>query len=278
MNASIHAPRDGDARLADARRFVSDVEVLLADARPGGAPPGLARISGLDHTGTAYAVVDPVGRFVDIGLTAGWWPVLGPDRVAAGLLEALASARMKAALVPFLLRRPGTPPVADRLGTPPAPAGLGTPPAPARLGTPPVADRLGTPPVADRLGTPPTPAGPGTSPAVGRLGAPPAAGWSAATPVADFLDVTRARMAEAGRLIDNGGDRPHEVPAEIITGPRGLIRLHVRGGRIDRAEAGPHRCTAADTDRLAADARDALAELARSAARCRAVTSARLPQ
>ena len=260
MNASIHAPRDGDARLADARRFVSDVEVLLADARPGGAPPGLARISGLDHTGTAYAVVDPVGRFVDIGLTAGWWPVLGPDRVAAGLLEALASARMKAALVPFLLRRPDTPPVADRLGTPP------------------VADRLGTPPVADRLGTPPTPAGRGTSPAVGRLGAPPAAGWSAATPVADFLDVTRARMAEAGRLIDNGGDRPHEVPAEIITGPRGLIRLHVRGGRIDRAEAGPHRCTEADTDRLAADARDALAELARSAARCRAVTSARLPQ
>jgi hypothetical protein len=40
-----------------------------------------------------------------------------------------------------------------------------------------------------------------------------------------------------------------------------LFRLHVRGGRVDGAETGP--LTAADTERLCADARDALTELAR---------------
>ncbi|MBU2662806.1 hypothetical protein KOI35_04725 [Actinoplanes bogorensis] len=62
------------------------------------------RISGLDRTGTAFAVVDPVGRFIDIGLRPGWWPALGPARVAAGLIEALEAARMQAALVPLVAR------------------------------------------------------------------------------------------------------------------------------------------------------------------------------
>ena len=99
MFSFAQAPRDSDApavntQLSDAQRFVSDVEELAARAGPGDPPSGPERIGGLDHTGTAYAVVDQVGRFVDIGLTAGWWAALGHDRVAAGLLEALRAARM----------------------------------------------------------------------------------------------------------------------------------------------------------------------------------------
>jgi hypothetical protein len=209
VNSFAHVPRkvdvplDGDARLADARRFVSDVE----SAR------GPVTISGPDSTGTAYAVVDSVGRFVDIGLLPGWWCALGPDGVAAGLLEALESARMKAALVPLILRRSGPP------RTPPET----------------------TPPALLRTTAPPEP-----------------------LDASDVLKTARGRIAEAYRLIDEAGKTLHEQQAvRVIAGPRGLFRLHVRGGRIDHAEAGPQRPTADDTDRLVADARDVLAELAR---------------
>ncbi|WP_127497943.1 hypothetical protein [Actinoplanes solisilvae] len=137
------------------------------------------RLSGTDRTGTAYAVVDPVGRFVDIGLLPGWWSALGPARVAAGLLEALETARMLAATAPLVERGEG-------------------------------------------------------------------------------FDTARGRIAEAYRLIDEGRAQP---AIRVIIGPRGLFRLHVRGGRVDSAEVGP--LTSADTDRLSADARDALTELAR---------------
>ncbi|WP_250003045.1 hypothetical protein [Actinoplanes sp. M2I2] len=137
------------------------------------------RITGSDRTGTAYAVVDPIGRFVDIGLRPGWWPALGPARVAAGLLEALESARMTAATAPLVER-------------------------------------------------------------------------------GEALDTARGRIAEAYRLIAEGDEQP---AIRVIIGPRGLFRVHVRGGRIDRAETGA--LTPADTERLSADARDALAELAR---------------
>jgi hypothetical protein len=96
----------GDARVADAQRFVADVE----ERAVGNGSSGLDRIDGLDRTGTALAVVDSVGRFVDIGLLPGWWTALGPARVAAGLIEALASARLKAALVPLIIRRNGVSP------------------------------------------------------------------------------------------------------------------------------------------------------------------------
>ncbi|WP_250027621.1 hypothetical protein [Paractinoplanes maris] len=140
------------------------------------------RITGSDRTGTAFAVVDPVGRFVDIGLRPGWWPALGPARVAAGLLEALESARMQAATAPLVER-------------------------------------------------------------------------------GDLFDTAWSRITEAYRLIDEGREQP---ALRVIIGPRGLFRLHARGGRIDSAETGP--LTPADTERLSADARDALAELARPAA------------
>ncbi|GID76415.1 hypothetical protein Ade02nite_50560 [Paractinoplanes deccanensis] len=82
---------------------------------------------------------------------------------------------------------------------------------------------------------------------------------------ADFLDAARGRIAEAYRLIDEAGKRMREhQSSRVIAGPRGLFRLHVRGGRIERAEAGPRRPTAGDTESLVADARDALAELGRS--------------
>jgi hypothetical protein len=181
---------------------------MVVRARDGGPPPRPDRIAGPDRTGTAFAVVDAVGRFVDISLHPGWWQVLGPARVAAGLLEALEAARMKAALVPMILRRSGYVPSRPPVDEDPAP---------------------GLPPAGDD----------------------------------GFLDVARGRIAEAYRLIDDADKRVREQQAvRVIAGPRGLFRLHVRGSRIDRAEvvAG---LTAADTDRLVADAREALTELTR---------------
>jgi hypothetical protein len=76
----------------------------------------------------------------------------------------------------------------------------------------------------------------------------------------DVFDTARGRIAEAYRLIDEGREQP---ALRVIIGPRGLFHLHVRGGRIDGAETGP--LTPADAERLAADARDTLAELAQAA-------------
>jgi hypothetical protein len=175
--SSVRSQQGDDARVADAERFVAGFEQLLA------TDPAhrLDRIRGLDSTGTAFAVVDSVGRFVDIGLDPGWWPALGPRRVACGLLEALACARLKAALVPFIMRK-------------------------------------------------------------------------------HDLEAAHARLAEAYRLIAHAGTGP---PLRTITGPRGLIRLHVRGGHIDSADITEEHLVATDGDRLAADARDALTELSR---------------
>ncbi|XVV11948.1 hypothetical protein ACQP2X_45225 [Actinoplanes sp. CA-131856] len=243
MNSFAHAPRkaDNDVRLADAWRFVSDVESALSHAQ---------RITGPDRTGTAWAVVDSVGRFVDIGLRPGWWEALGPDGVAAGLLEALESARLKAALVPLLLRRNGEP--QRRNGEPRERSGKSQEPggelwgqsgeSREQSGEPQQRSSVPRMRSGERQDLPDLP--------------PPEA--------ADFLDAARGRIAEAYRLIDEAGKRMREQQAtRVIAGPRGLFRLYVRGERIERAEAGPQRPVAGDTDRLVADARDALAELAR---------------
>ncbi|WP_433370308.1 hypothetical protein ACQPZX_45290 [Actinoplanes sp. CA-142083] len=143
-------------------------------------------------------MVDALGRFVDIGLRPSWWSALGPEGVAAGLLEALASARMKAALVPMILRRSGYAPLPVRE------------PAHARP---------------------------------------------------EGESDLRAQIADADRLIDDGGKGERET-TRIIDGPRGLFRLHVRGGRVERAEL-LARPVPGDTDRLLADAREALAKVGR---------------
>jgi hypothetical protein len=206
--SSVRSQHDDDARVADAQRFVADVEDLVAHLRPGEAPARLDRIDGPDSTGTAYAVVDSVGRFVDIGLDPGWWAALGPGRVATGLLEALECARMKAALVPLILRRHGV-----------------RPPAP-----PPVEQLPALPPPDD----------------------------------VDFADAARARIADAYRLIDHADKRMREhLSTRVIAGPRGLFRLHVRGSHIDGADVTQAGLSADDTDRLVADARDALTEMTR---------------
>ena len=203
MFPSVQAERDDDARVGDARRFVAEVENMAIRARGGGPPPRLDRIAGPDRTGTAFAVVDAVGRFVDVSLQPGWWSALGPGRVAAGLLEALATARLKAALVPLILRRHGYQPL----------------------------------PGADELPPPVRPDDGG------------------------FLDAARGRIAEAYRLIDDADKRMRErQTARVVAGPRGLFRVHARGGRIERAEV-TAVLAPGDTDRLLADARHALAEL-----------------
>ncbi len=190
---------------------MTDVEDMVAQLRPGEPPGRLDRIDGPDRTGTAYAVVDSVGRFVDIGLDPGWWTALGPGRVATGLLEALECARMKAALVPLILRRHGV-----------------RPPAP-----PPVEQLPPLPPPDD----------------------------------VDFVDAARARIADAYRLIDDADKRMREhQTSRVIAGPRGLFRLHVRGSHIEGADVHQDGLSADDTDRLVADARDALTELTRGPA------------
>lgn len=200
MFPSVQAERDDDARVGDARRFVTEVENMAIRARAGGSPPRLDRIGGPDRTGTAFAVVDALGRFVDISLHPSWWSALGPSRVAAGLLEALESARLKAALVPMILRRHGYAPSSTRE------------PAHARP---------------------------------------------------EGESDLRAQITDAYRLIDDAGKRLREREAtRVVDGPRGLFRLHLRGGRIERAEL-LARPVPGDTDRLVADARDALAELAK---------------
>ncbi|GIM91241.1 hypothetical protein [Paractinoplanes toevensis] len=108
MFPSVQSERD-DARIGDARQFITEVERLAAQVPGGGPPPRLDRITGPDRSGTAFAVVDALGRFVDIGLHSAWWLALGPAGVADALLEALATARLKAALVPMILRHAMSP-------------------------------------------------------------------------------------------------------------------------------------------------------------------------
>ncbi len=202
---SVQAERDDDARVGDARRFVTEIENMVIRARAGGPPPRLDRIAGPDRTGTAFAVVDAVGRFVDLSLHPGWWAALGPARVAAGLLEALATARLKAALVPMILRRHGYQ----------------------------LLPREGEAPPALRPGDD------------------------------GFLDAARGRIAEAYRLIDDADKRLRGRQAvRVVAGPRGLFRAQARGGRIERAEV-TAVLVPGDTDRLLADARHVLAQLAR---------------
>lgn len=209
MFSSVQSDSDDDARVADAQRFVAEVEQMVAGLRPGEVLPRLDRIDGPDSSGTAHAVVDSVGRFVDLRLDPGWWAALGPARVATGLLEALACARLKAALVPLILRRHGV-----------------QPPSPVEQ-VPPL------PPPEDE----------------------------------DFLDAARSRIADAYRLIDDAEMRSREQPAlRTIVGPSGLFRLYARGGHIEGADVAQHDLSPDDTDRLVADAREALTELSLSRA------------
>jgi hypothetical protein len=198
--------QSNDARVADAERFLSDVEDVADRYRPGDPPPRFDRIDGPDRTGTAYAVVDATGRFIDLGLDPGWWAALGPGRVATGITEALEAARMKASLVWLVLRRHGVRP---------------------------------PPPPVDRL--PPLPL-PGDD---------------------DFVSAVRNRIEDAYQLADDTRRRLRDAnSARVVAGPRGLVRLHVRGRRIERIEVEQYNLTADDTDRLVADARQALNELA----------------
>jgi hypothetical protein len=206
MFSSVQSPQDRDARVADAERFVSDVEGLADRSRPGDPPPRFDRIDGPDRSGTVHAVVDGTGRFVDLRLDPGWWTALGPGRAAAGITEALEAARMKASLAWLVLRRYGGP--------------LPTQP-----------DRLRPLPL------------PGDD---------------------DFVGAVRDRIEDAYRLADDAKRRLRDAnAARVVAGPRGLIRLHVRGRRIERIEIEQRGLTADDTDRLVADARDALGDLAK---------------
>jgi hypothetical protein len=201
-----------DRRVADAERFVADIEELVADAASAGGPPRLDRIDGTDRTGTAWAVVDLMGRYVDVGLDPGWWNALGLSRVGDGLLEALESARMKASLAILVMQRSGVRPAELRLDT--------------------GGDQ--------RLAPLPRPDDPGFDAAVrGRL------------------DDAQRTLDEVDRLLRG------EDEERVVSGPRDLFRLYVRGRHVDRVQVEQWSIGEDDTDRLVADARAAFGELAR---------------
>lgn len=89
----------------DARRFLENLEDALARARPGDPLPGLGAIDGTDATGTVYCVVDLGGTLSQVGIVDGWWTEVGPNGVAAAILQALRFARDKATLARMLLDR-----------------------------------------------------------------------------------------------------------------------------------------------------------------------------
>lgn len=96
-----------DLRERDARRFVDNLEDMLAGSRPGESVDGLAAIDGTDDSGTVYCVVDLGGAVLRVDIVDGWWEAVGPRGVAAAILRALRSARDKAGLARMVLRRHG---------------------------------------------------------------------------------------------------------------------------------------------------------------------------
>jgi hypothetical protein len=99
----------GDRRARDARRFVENVENLVASTRPGDPLPVLDGIEGTDLSGTVDCVVDLGGALSRVGIIDGWWEAVGPHGVAAAVLQALRFARDKAGLARMVLARHGRP-------------------------------------------------------------------------------------------------------------------------------------------------------------------------
>lgn len=96
-----------DLQVRDARRFVENLEDVVARTRPDAPVPGLDAIEGPDSSGTVFCVVDAAGALMQVGIVDGWWEALGPGGVAAAVLQALRFARDKAGLARLVLHRHG---------------------------------------------------------------------------------------------------------------------------------------------------------------------------
>lgn len=94
-------------RITDTVRFVTNLEDELRGARFAGPVPGLDGIEGSDASGTVYCVVDLAGSVVQVGITDGWWTAVGPQGVAAAVLQALRLAKEKAGVAKLVLAHYG---------------------------------------------------------------------------------------------------------------------------------------------------------------------------
>jgi hypothetical protein len=94
-------------RIADTVRFVTNLEDELRGARFAGPVPGLDSVEGSDASGTVYCVVDLAGSVVQVGITDGWWSAVGPQGVAAAVLQALRLAKEKAGVAKLVLAHYG---------------------------------------------------------------------------------------------------------------------------------------------------------------------------
>ncbi|HET9516366.1 MAG TPA: hypothetical protein VFO77_01440 [Actinoplanes sp.] len=94
-------------RISDTSRFVTNLEDEVRGIRPSDRVRGLDAIEGLDATGTVYCVVDLTGAILQIGITDGWWHTVGPQGVAAAVLQALQLAREKSGIAKLVLTRYG---------------------------------------------------------------------------------------------------------------------------------------------------------------------------
>ncbi|BFU42333.1 hypothetical protein [Krasilnikovia sp. MM14-A1004] len=96
-----------DFRIGDARRFVENIEDVLAHTPPGRTVPGLDAIEGTDASGTVYCTVRLDGRPGQIRITDGWWKAIGARGIAGAVLQAYRFAGDKATFARLVLKRHG---------------------------------------------------------------------------------------------------------------------------------------------------------------------------
>jgi hypothetical protein len=96
-----------ERRIADARRFVENLEDQLQYTPPDMPIPVLDSIEGTDSSGTVHCIVRLDGRPERIVITDGWWETVGPAGIADAVLQAHRTAGEKAGLAKLVLRRHG---------------------------------------------------------------------------------------------------------------------------------------------------------------------------
>ena len=94
-------------RIRDTRRFIENLEDVLAHTRVGEPVPGLDAIEGADASATVYCAIRLDGYPVQVSITDGWWDAVGPHAIAGAVLQAYRFAREKATFARLVLRRHG---------------------------------------------------------------------------------------------------------------------------------------------------------------------------
>ena len=77
------------------RRFVAKYEALLSRLRPGQQPPPLGSVGGTDASRTVSCTIDDHGSVKVLQIEPAWWDVVGPQGIAAAILDAFRFASSK---------------------------------------------------------------------------------------------------------------------------------------------------------------------------------------